>query len=156
MRREGENDYFRQMKKFLYLLSFSLVMSCAQPAASVHNGSSADSATTVSADSLSFSCNGLRLNAIADNDSITLRYQLSSDIAWQQMEFRYPFYTGIAFPAEGVAILRNNGYTTAAAGLIGDSLLLLPVINHVPDGLSLYVINLRSRQISFRQAGMLT
>ncbi|QJB30511.1 hypothetical protein HF329_04025 [Chitinophaga oryzae] len=138
------------MKKSLYLLCCCLAASCGHPPVPVQTKSAADSVAPVSPDSLSFSYNGLWLTATAGKDSITLTYQLPTDTMHRHVGFRYPLYTGVAFPAEGIAVLHKNGYTAAPAGLIGDSLLLLPLINHVSNGLSLYIINLRSGKVSER------
>ncbi|WP_212003701.1 hypothetical protein [Chitinophaga sp. HK235] len=139
------------MKNALYLLFLCLAVHCSTAPAIKQQPLPPDSLAAIpvnDADQLVYSRNGVVLTAMmAGEDRIQLEYKTRRDTASQRFSFPYLLYTGKAFPPQGIAILNDNAYSTASCYMIGDSILLLPLINHIPNGLSLYVINLHTRQI---------
>lgn len=82
-------------------------------------------------------------------EGITLKYQLNHSNREQTMSFKYFDYSDIIFPISSIGVLMHdqmNGYVKSNLYLLGDSILVLPLIG-MTNSLSIYMINLKDGQV---------
>lgn len=78
-------------------------------------------------------------------DEVMLNYRLVSDVNEREVLVYHPSYSDIVFPDTACGVPGNKGYSLQQFTLIGDTMLILPLIG-VSNRLHVHVINLKSGQ----------
>ncbi|SHL81374.1 hypothetical protein SAMN05444266_10579 [Chitinophaga jiangningensis] len=98
-------------------------------------------------DQLEINDSSIYLKASKGNPGeICLQYRFVNQIFFQNCCFKYFDYSNVVFPDTSIGIINESSFIVSNYFLFQDSILVLPLIG-MNDCLSIYIINLRSKQV---------